>query len=189
MLQIFAQVFPIALGSYELPSPVLESIFMPYWKHESYFFFSNRHSSVDASFSIVSLAIFMGEWISSEKCESTFLALWERPSCGYKYWQISLRLICTTFINENNSWFLYTIKYTPTNIYFVPMKCKAQFLALWDKQIKQDMALSASQVLVWQNPGKHIQRLGKSQMVLGMSDDVQRQWLLRDARGERVPNR
>ena len=55
------------------------------------------------------------------------------------------------------------------------MECKAQFLALWDKQIKQDMALSASQVLVWQNPGKHIQRLGKSQMVLGMSDDVQRQ--------------
>ena len=103
MLQIFAQVFPIALGSYELPSPVLESIFMSYWKHESYFFFSNRHSSVDASFSIVGLAIFMGEWISSEKCESTFLALWEVPSCGYKYWQISLRLICTTFINENNS--------------------------------------------------------------------------------------
>ena len=46
---------------------------------------------------------------------------------------------------------------------------------LWDMQIKQDMALIASQVLVWQNPGIHIQRLGKSQMVLGMSDGVQRQ--------------
>lgn len=67
------------------------------------FFFSNRHSSVDASFSVVGLAIFMGEWMSSEKCQSTFLALWEVPSCGYKYWQISFRLICTTFINENNS--------------------------------------------------------------------------------------
>lgn len=37
-------------------------------------FFSSGHSSVDSSFSVVSLAIFMGEWMSSEKSESTFLA-------------------------------------------------------------------------------------------------------------------
>ena len=127
--------------------------------------------------------------MSSEKCESPFLALWEVPSYGYKYWQISLRLICTTFINENNSWFLYTIKYIATNIYFVPIKCKALFGTVGYIQIKQDMALIPSQVLVWQKPDIHIQRLGKSQMVLGTSDDMQRQWLLRDARGGRGPNR
>lgn len=73
---------------------------MPYWKHEYGFFFV--FSSVGSSFSVVGLAILMGEWRSPGRFESAFLGQWWLPSPGgYKYRQITPKLICIIFIIKN----------------------------------------------------------------------------------------